>query len=259
MPLMCGDRTFLDDKTIPMEYFWERMLAGESVKTSQPSPDSYLREFREAKQAGDAVVCVCLSSALSGTWQSAQMARELAEYEDIFLVDSRCAAGSEKLLTLEACRLRDEGKHSAAEIALELEEFRRRIRIFACIDTLEYLVQGGRLSRAAGNIGTLLNLKPYFCFDPEGNIQVLKKVPGLNHVMHEICRQIAEIPIDPAYPVLPLYACDRANCDSFLRILHESLPLFQAYEPEEIGAIIGSYIGPGGFGVTFIEKKNTIF
>lgn len=112
-----SEDTYEDGVTLTPDIFWSRIMAGENPKTSQPSPDAFLTVFEEAKAAGDSVVCVLLSSALSGTVQSATLARSMADYDDIHIVDSLQAATAEKMLVLRACQLRDEGRLSAAEMA----------------------------------------------------------------------------------------------------------------------------------------------
>lgn len=254
MNLLCGQEPMVDDKTVPMARLWARMEGGERVTTSQPSPQTFLDLFEEARDRGEAVVCVLLSSALSGTYQAAELARQMAEYDEVYLVDSRAAAAAEKLLVLEACRRRDEGALSAAQLAAHLNAYRERIRLFACIDTLDYLVWGGRLTKMAGNIGSLLRIKPIITFAPGGSIQIIRKVQGLRRAMGELCGLIAQRRPDPERSAIPLFAKDDGNCRAFLaQLLQQAGRPPALLPPQEIGATIGCHIGPGGFGLTFVE------
>lgn len=117
MTIAFGGDTYTDGVDLPQEIFWQRMEAGQTPKTSQPSPDAFLREFEAAKAAGDSVLCVLVSSALSGTLQSALIAVGMTEDLDVALVDSLSATVGERLLVLEACRMRDAGGKTAQEIA----------------------------------------------------------------------------------------------------------------------------------------------
>ena len=81
--------TYLDDKTVPVETFWEKLIGGAEVKTSQPSPQAFLKEFEEAKQVGDEVISVVISTELSGTYQGAMVARSMAGYEPVYIVDGK--------------------------------------------------------------------------------------------------------------------------------------------------------------------------
>ena len=253
LTVVCGDDTLLDDKTFSMQPLWEKMKRGALVKTSQPSPSAFLDLFEAAKREGDAVICITISSELSGTFQTAILAKSMAAYEQIFVVDSRCAAAAEKLLVLRACRLRQEGV-SAGQIAAELEAFRGRIRLFACINTLEYLVRGGRLSKAAGRLGTALNMKPIFTFAKDGNIEILHKALGMRKGIELLCALLKNHFPDPSFPILPIFACDEGNCRAFLRRLGEQDASVSWERPEEIGATIGCHIGPGGFGIAYVAQ-----
>lgn len=250
-----GKDSFLDDHSIPMAGLWERMEAGEVLTTSQPSLQTFLDLFEEAKRKDLGVVYIALSSNISGTYQTARAAVSMVDYEHIHVVDSRQAAATaaEKLLVYRACQLRDEGKLSAGEIAQDLEQFRFRVRHFSCIDTLEYLVRGGRLSKLAGNIGSLLNIKPIITFSVEGTVQVIKKVPGLKRAASELCAIIKGHPADKSFPIIPLFAKDDTNCKNFLDQLKATLGLTTDTPPMEIGATIGCHIGPGGFGLVYVE------
>lgn len=117
MTIAFGGDTYTDGVDLPQEIFWQRMEAGQTPKTSQPSPDAFLREFEAAKAAGDSVLCVLVSSALSGTLQSALIAVGMTEDLDVALVDSLSATVGERLLVQEACRMRDAGGKTAQEIA----------------------------------------------------------------------------------------------------------------------------------------------
>ena len=117
MTIAFEDESYTDGVNITQEVFWNRLLAGEMAKTSQPSPDAFLTVFEQAKEAGEAVVCILVSSALSGTLQSAVIARSMVDYAPIHIVDSLTAAIAEKVLVLRACQLRDEGKLTASQIA----------------------------------------------------------------------------------------------------------------------------------------------
>lgn len=98
MTVSFGEDSYTDGVDLPQEIFWQRMEAGQNPKTSQPSPDAFLREFEAAKDAGDSVVCILISSALSGTMQSALIAAGMVEDLDIALVDSLSATAGQRLL-----------------------------------------------------------------------------------------------------------------------------------------------------------------
>ena len=174
MPLLCGEKTYIDDKTIPMTTFWEMLLDGVNIKTSLPSPECFVKIFEEAKNKKEEVVCILISSGFSGTYQGAMLAKSMVDYEGIYIIDSKCAAAAEKQIAFYACELREKGM-SGKEIAEELEKFRSRVRLIACLDTLEYLARGGRLPKTVAAIGNKLQFKPIITFTKEGEIEVVKR------------------------------------------------------------------------------------
>lgn len=252
IPMVCGGVSCLDDKTVPMERFWQQMEQGETIKTSLPSPDQFLQIFEAAKEAGDEVICVLISSGLSGTCQSANVAKSMAEYENIWIVDSLSAAAAQKLLVFRACELRDQGM-SAAEIAEDLETFRSRIRLYACLDTLMYLARGGRLPGSIAAIGTKLQFKPVITFDEEGKIRVEKTPRGAKQAMKEMLRLAKERPVTGESRAIPLFASKDENCRGYIAALEESGFSISMKEMEGIGATIGTYIGPGAYGIAIIS------
>lgn len=100
MPLQCGEETYVDDKTTPVEVFWQMLLDGVNIKTSLPSPDMFVQKFKAAKEAGDEVICILIASKLSGTYQGAMLAKQIVDYDGIHVIDAGHAAASvaEKML-----------------------------------------------------------------------------------------------------------------------------------------------------------------
>ena len=155
LTLNFGDEHYLDGVDLTPEEFFERLETAEKLPTtSQPTPESFLTAFEAARDAGDELVCVLLSSTLSGTFQSATIAKEEAGYDGIYLVDSKNVTLATQLLVRRAVDLAASGK-SGAEIAADLESARERLHLIALVDTLKYLHKGGRLSGAAAIAGGL--------------------------------------------------------------------------------------------------------
>lgn len=221
--------------------------------TSQPAPADFETVFAEARAAGDEVVYIALSSALSGTFQCANVVKAMGEFEHVHLVDSRTASLGQKLLVLHAAALRDRG-FPAAEIAQRLDGLKHRVRIFAGLDTLEYLQKGGRLSKAAAGIGTLARIKPVIALPPEGSVRIAGKCLGKSKAMTQVAAMLAEDPPDPRFPIYGAYCCQQEN----LTALREKLAGHGVTIPDEmcfnIGPVIGAHIGPGAYGVVYMAK-----
>ena len=154
---------------------------------------------------------------------------------------------------LQACRLRDEGK-DAQTIAAELTALIPRVRIFACLDTLEYLARGGRIPKAAAGVGMLVKLKPIVTVSREGLVEMAGKAIGRHRAGDALIRMTQESGIDDGYPVLPLYTCITENCLAFLRQASQAGISCDAEKAVAIGSTIGTHVGPGAFGLAFIAK-----
>lgn len=235
-----------DGVDISKEDFYRRMQS-DTPKTSQPSPSDFLPFLKEAATNGDEVVAVLLSSSLSGTCQSAEIAAEMTNCR-LYFIDSLTASYAQKILLFEAIKLRDAGK-SAAEIADALEHLKKRVTICAALDTLEYLYKGGRLNRFEAGLGTLANIKPIITIKEDGTVGVMGKALGKSKAIAQIQKKVRDAGIDPAYPIYAVYTQETANC----RELIDKLALPNVIYAN-IGATIGTHIGPGAFGLMFVKK-----
>ena len=159
MTVTFGTEQFLDGVDLTHRQFYEKLIEGDILPTtSQINPAQFEEAFRQAGEAGEAVVAVLLSSKLSGTCQSACIAAQ--EYPGrVFVVDSENATLGERILVERALELMDQGLEAAA-IANRLEAEKKDIRLVALLDTLEYLKRGGRISSSAALVGGLLSIKP---------------------------------------------------------------------------------------------------
>ena len=240
--------------TMNKDLFFEKLIASDIFpQTSQPSPQTFLDLFQKAKENNDSLIVILISSVLSGTYQSALLARRITGYDRIFIIDSACATAAVKLLVDRAVSLRDAG-YSAEEIVSEVEALKTRTKVFAVIDTLTYLCRGGRLSKAQANIGTLANLKPVITLAPDGSVQVIGKSIGRNRAIQAFLNNLELHAPDLSYPIIPLYSHDPANCSAMLERLHRRFPDMKTEEKMQIGAAIGTHIGPGAFGIAYIES-----
>ena len=244
--------SYIEGENLERNEFYELLkTCQEFPKTSQPSPEAFLKVFEDAKAAGDDVICILLSSALSGTCQSAHLAKNMVEYDRIHIIDSLSATAGTELMADYALKLVNEG-YSAAEIVTKVEAMKSRVRIFAALDTLEYLYKGGRLSKTSAAIGTLARLKPIITLNPEGKIDVVGKAIGKQKAISGIIEQCQKFECDPSFPIHLIYSYDTENCEKLEAKLLKN-DIF-AQNRTAIGAIIGAHIGPGAFGVVYVSQ-----
>jgi DegV family protein with EDD domain len=143
--------------------------------------------FSACLERGNEVIGIFISSELSGTLQSAIIAKNQLKSDDIYLIDSRTATVALGLLVRTAARLRDEG-HTAKEICAQIEEIKPSLCFFAFVESLKYLKKGGRLSAGAALAGTLLGIKPVLQL-AEGRLEAVAKTRG----SAAACEKIAEL------------------------------------------------------------------
>lgn len=248
-----GEKTYIDGVDLKLDNLYKIIdETGDFPKTSQPSPQAFLDLFKDAKEKGDSVICILLSSELSGTCQTAFLARQMADYENIFIIDSLSATFTIKVMADYACRLRSEGA-SAPEIAKKVEALKSRVRVIAALDTLEYLSRGGRISKAAAAIGDMANIKPIITLTADGKIGILGKCLGKNKAIRFILKQLELLEIDTDFPLYSIYSFGTNNCRHFEEML--SSQGIRRDDRLQIGATIGSHIGPEAFGIIFVTRS----
>lgn len=256
MPLktIFGEEEYLDGITITHREFYEKLIeCGSIPTTSQIPPYEYERKFREIRESGDTAVVICLSSLLSGTYQSASIA--LDGYEDcICLVDSLNVCLGEQNLVLYAVRLREQGL-SAKEIAAELDRKKSDICLLAVFDTLEYLKQGGRISKTAAWAGTMLSIKPVISII-RGEVVILGKARGSKNGNNMLIQNVNESGgIDFSMP----YCLGYTGLDDTLlqKYIADSKSLWEGKTDQlpisTVGAAIGTHAGPGAIAVSFFH------
>lgn len=253
--VLLGGNTYTPGVDLSDEEFWNRLLAGEDARTSQPSPQTYLSAFEQADQADEDALCICISSVLSGTMQSALLAASMHGSKRIHVMDSLNGAAGQKLLVLHACRLRDEGKLAAQEIIRQLEQLRSRIRLLAGVDTLENLGRSGRIPRAVASLGNVARLKPLLEVSPDGRIVLCGKALGRRRAIDQLARRIASFRIDERYPVIPFFSHTSENCAALLEKLRNLGVRADETLLTAIGTAIAPHIGPGAYGVSFVEAE----
>lgn len=255
MSITFGMESFLDGKELSKEAFYEKLMEGEYFpQTAQPSPAAFLEVFEEAKKAGDSVIVILIASVLSGTYQTAHLAKNMAEYEDIYIIDSKTATLGMRILIDKAVQLCERGK-DVKEVVAEIEALVPRITLFAGLDTLEYLYKGGRISKTAASVGKIANLKPLIRLDAQGRVSVCGKQIGNRHACKAIAKLVEENEIDYDYPVYFLYSYEKKNVALLAHSLEKTGIIFEEPKFREIGPTIGTHIGPEAYGIVYVGTK----
>ena len=245
---------FEDGVDITKEEFYAKQAEAKVLpKTTQLNPQEYCDAFQPLLENGDEVVAILVSSKLSGSFQSACIAKEMLEGgERLHLVDSLNATLGEGLLVREAARLRDAGK-TAAEIAAELEALRGRVRFIAFVGTLKYLKMGGRISASTAMMGTMLHISPVVAV-VDGEVKAVGKVRGSQKILAYTLDFVREYPVDTRYPVVFGHSRCQETMEAYRDKVTEALGI-RDHVGEELGAVIGTHAGPGCYGLAYIGLK----
>ena len=250
-----GTEEYLDGVNLSHEEFYQKLIESDVLPTtSQISPFDYEEKFRAAVDQGDDVVCITLSSKLSGCYQSATIAA--TEFPGrVRVVDSLNVALAERCIVNLALQARDEGK-SAQEIADLLNHEKNNLRLIALLDTLEYLKKGGRISPTVALAGTLLSIKPVIAVE-DGEVAILGKARGSKNGSNMLMTQVEKYGIDFDKPYCLAYT---GLSDALLKkYIADSASLYEGktdYLPiHTIGSTIGTHVGPGAIAVAFFSKQ----
>ncbi len=251
-----GETVYADGVDLSHERFYELLVEEDELpKTGQVNPYAFSRAFEDAYAAGEDVVCITISSKLSGTNQSAVTAAAGAKTV-VRVVDSLSVCVGERVLVECALRLAAEGK-SAVEIADALCEMRDRVCVVGLLDTLEYLRRGGRIGAAAAGVGALLSIKPVITVE-DGTIAILGKARGSKNGRNLLSEQVEKAGgIDFGMPIALAYA---GLSDKVLRkYIDDSRAIWAPGFPDgnlpvyTVGATIGTHVGPGAIALAFFR------
>lgn len=244
------DQESYDDKrTISSEEFYGKLKQSKNLPTtSLIGVGGFLQAF--SKYPKEEIVVITLSSKLSGTYQSAEMAKEELGRKDIYLVDSGTVTVGLALLVKLAVKMKDDGK-SGSEIAAQIRQYAKRTKIYGVMDTLLYLVKGGRLSGVQGALGSVFSLKPVLTI-VDGSLSSIAKARGIDKGLQTMLDYInKDGNLDPAMPVGFAHSLNIPK----LRQLQEMMKPKIIDGEYVLGSVVGTHAGPGAVIVAFFSKE----
>lgn len=260
--LSYGD--FKDDfgETLSHKDFYNSVRDGEMPTTSQINTYRFKEAFKSFCEAGNSVIYIGMSSAISGCINSALVARnELLEENpnfDISIVDTKGASIGEGLLVYKALEMLKKGS-SKEEILSWLEDNKLNVNYCFTVDNLKHLRKGGRLSYTAATLGTLLDIKPIICINDKGELINVCNVRGRKKAIKTLIKNFEENCINPEETVVGI---SHGDCLEEALALKEHL--MEKYNVKRVivgyvGPVIGSHTGPGMLSLCFIGKNNRNF
>lgn len=250
-----------EHEEISNEEFYAKLATRIFPKTSLPSVQDYINAFQEAIEAGQDVLCFCLTAKFSGSYQSAVNAKGILEedYPDakIVIIDSIQATAGEGLVVLQAAKMKEAG-YTLEQLLEKVESIKNTARIMFTVDSLEYLQKGGRIGKVTSLAGTMLNLKPMIVLK-EAELMPYSNVRGRKKALEKVLAMVVEYfeENNENYDDYDFCMANATTLDE-TKMMQEKVealigrkldyPIFQ------IGITIGTYTGPGALGICFIKK-----
>lgn len=234
-------------------------------KTSLPSVQDYINHFKPALDSGKDVLCICLSSVFSGSYQSAVNAKRILEedYPDsnIIIINSIQATSCEGLIVLQAAYMQEAG-YSIEKTAEILDTIKNTARIMFTVGTLEYLQKGGRIGKVSSLAGTMLNLKPLIQLK-DGELIPYGTIRGRNKSLEKVLRMIKEHFEETQesyedYDFVITTGTSFEEAEKFKTSLEELIGRKISYPVFTIGVTIGTNTGPDAIGACFVKKFDRI-
>lgn len=244
--------------TLPVEELFRRMSDGAETKTAQISVEAYRTHFESMLKEGRDVLHATLSTGLTGTYNSACIAREelVEKYPErkIYVVDSLGASSGYGLIMETLADLRDAGK-TIDELYHWVEANKLRMHHWFFSTDLSFYVRGGRISKAAGLVGTMLNVCPLLNMDKEGRLTPREKIRGKRRVLKRIVEQMeahAQQGLDYSGKCFICHSVCIEDAQTVAAMVEEGFPKLRGnVEIFHIGATIGSHTGPGTMALFF--------
>ena len=244
---------YLDKVNIDSTTFFEK-IKGKNIfpKTALVQPYAFEKIFEKELAEGNDILCITLSRELSGTNNSAHIAKDSLQSDRIHIIDSETVTIALGFLVYEAAKKVREGKN-IDEIISYINELIVRQESIIYLDTMEMLKRGGRISPAKATIGGMLGIKPILTIK-KGLLEPIDKAKGRKAAVKKIVEYIRSKNIDTAFKTMVAYSEDKTECDKLVKILSQEFNITD-FMIGEIGPSVGSHSGPGALAVFFISKS----
>jgi DegV family protein with EDD domain len=248
-----GPETFLDVVEMDSGAFWAKLnSSSHHPKTAQPSPGDFLKVYEEIAKTGDEIVSIHISTKLSGTLSSGQIAAQMLPDAKITLVDTRSATWGLGMMAIEAARMAKAGK-SVSAIVDAVQAIAGRMNIFFTLDTLDFLQKNGRIGKAQALLGGLLGIKPILQVDREGVVAPADKVRGRSKVIPRAMELMLErVPEGRRVKAAIVHTGNEEDARPWLEAV-QKLYTVEEWWTGPMGPVIATNAGPGTVGVCLYE------
>lgn len=248
-----GQEVFLDGVEITPDQFFRRQVDGKEMSTtSQPTPAEFVEAYKPLAEEGSAIISLHISAKMSGTVQSAQLARTMLNYPELEVIDSSVTSVPLGLMVINAARAAAEGK-SKEEIIELIRFMQEKHLVYFAVDTLEYLQRGGRIGKAQAFLGTLLNVKPILTIK-EGYVFPHEKVRGKAKSFDRIVRIMQDKFGEREVQCFMVHGEDWEGIAQFKEKVHKGLNCVESFEGR-LGPVVGTHVGPGVVGMVCMPVR----
>lgn len=254
MPILIdiNGKNYKDGYEITYKEFYKKISEKDvCLKTSLISPLEFEKVFKEELAKGMDVVCLTISSSLSGTYNSAMITKNMLESDKVHVIDSKNVSLGFGLLVFEAARLANEGL-TAKEIVEKIELLKEKQRLLTYVETLEMLKRGGRIPKSLATIGGVLRIKPILAME-DGILNTVTKTRGKKAGFKFLIERFNEMEINKEYPFIVAHSDNLDGANEFIEEIKDKLEGVKVIV-SEIGPAVGTHVGQGAVAMTFIEK-----
>lgn len=254
--VLIEDKDYLDKKTIQVDEVYSAMRKGIVPKTSLPNPKDIYDLFEEYCSSGYDFIYLSFSSVLSGTYQLAKTILE--EFNNRYprinmeVIDSKGGSTATGLIALYTARLIEDGKQDFESIVKKLLGFINHIEHVFTIADINWLIKGGRIGKAQGMIGNILDIRPILDVK-DGTMEVIKKVRGRKKALDTLVDILEERSNNFSNQIIGVsHADDLKTAEELISLIKKRLG-YKEFIVTKIGSVLGSHLGIGGVGVFFLN------
>ncbi|HHU74687.1 MAG TPA: DegV family protein [Clostridiales bacterium] len=261
-----AENYYKENIEISNEEFYEKLMQKNVFpKTSLPSVQDYIKAFKPVLEEGQDLICLCLTHKFSGSFQSAVNAKQILEEQfpeaKIHIIDSIQATAGQGILLLQLAYMKEAG-YPIEKCVEDINHLKSTARIMFTVNTLEYLAKGRRIGKVTSLAGDMLDIKPLIQLK-EAELIPYSKVRGrkksLNKIFMMVEEYFKETGENPKkYDFCIANATTMEDALYLQGLLEDFIGRKINYPIFQIGVTIGSYVGPGGIGICFVKKFNSI-
>jgi DegV family protein with EDD domain len=258
-PVVIDEKDYFDGKTIQPEEFYDILRSGKDVKTYHINSQMFYDNFLPYAQNGDEVIYICFSTGIAGTYNAANLAKTelLEQYPefDLTIIDSKCASLGFGLAAFYALRMQEKGA-SKQEIIDGIQWHCEHMEHIFTVNTLEYLLKGGRLSKTSAIAGGLLDIKPIIEVNDNGALESIEKVRGRSKSLKRLIEIVGAWGADLENQYIAIaHGDDKATMEFMKEQLTKTYGI-KHYIDTYVGCAIGAHTGPGIIGIMFLNAES---